>query len=254
MEELHLLGDALRRRRCPTAAGADDDHNLASVLARLRAERDHSLSARVRSLFVDTRLFWPALGASAAVATCLFVALNVFVAASDDQIRGSLAGIIEVLANPGSDENPVNFGGRLSAPRAIDAGAVLDLIMDDEAVYALSAVVTREGRIANSELLRSEYSSGRRRNRASRTRENVPALLEAVRRSRFEPAQNQDGDAVAVNMVWLVARTTVKGSASAEFLPLRATPVTVVPHEHRPADVVPGRQIGSADPVISPAA
>ena len=256
--EIQVLGEALRRRRPPATSGGDDDRDLSSVqssvLARLRAERDQSLSVRLRGLFVDTRFFWPALGASAAVVTCLFGALHVFTAATDDRSRGSLAAIIEILANPGSDENPVNFGPRLSAPRAIDAGAVLDLLKDDEAVYALSAVVTRDGRIASSELLRSEHTSGRRRSRASRTSENVPALREAVRRSRFEPAQNQDGTAVAVNLVWLVARTTVKGSTSAEFVPLRDTPVTVVPHGHRPADVGPGRQSGSADPAISPAA
>ena len=41
--------------------------------------------------------------------------------------------------------------------------------------------------------------------------DEVNALLETVKQSRFAPAQTPDG-VVAVNMVWLLARTTVKAS------------------------------------------
>ena len=42
------------------------------VLARIRAEREQSLSVRVREVFADMRFLWPALGATAALVACLF--------------------------------------------------------------------------------------------------------------------------------------------------------------------------------------
>jgi hypothetical protein len=51
------------------------------------------------------------------------------------------------------------------------------------------------------------------------------ALLDAVRQSRFAPAQTSLGRAVAVNMVWLIVVTTVETTApvapSPEQSPLR---------------------------------
>jgi hypothetical protein len=44
----------------------------------------------------------------------------------------------------------------------------------------------------------------------------VDGLVDAMRRARFEPARFDgllDGLPVAVNMVWLVAHTTVRGRA-----------------------------------------
>jgi hypothetical protein len=38
-------------------------------------------------------------------------------------------------------------------------------------------------------------------------------LLDAVRQSRFAPAQGPGGRTVAVNVVWLFAKTTVKATA-----------------------------------------
>jgi hypothetical protein len=48
-------------------------------------------------------------------------------------------------------------------------------------------------------------------------------VAHAVRQSRFAPAQRPGGQVVAVNMVWLFARTTVK--ASQQTLDL-GTPLT----------------------------
>jgi hypothetical protein len=104
-------------------------------------------------------------------------------------------------------------GAMAAPPRAIDGGA-LDSLNGDEAVYALSAVVTREGRLANYEVLFAERASVRRHDTAVQIND-VSSVLNAVSQSRFQPAQAVDGAPVAVNMVWLLARTTVKASASA---------------------------------------
>src|SRR5712691_7231736 len=82
------------------------------------------------------------------------------------------------------------------------------------AVFALAAVVTQEGRVANYELLVSERDGARLREAAANLDE-VSAMLDAVSQSRFEPAQGASGAPVAVNMVWLLARTTVEGSPHA---------------------------------------
>ena len=227
VNDMRLIGASLRM--VAHAAPPADPRALAAVqsgvLARLRAERDQSFLAQFHDMFADMRLFWPALGASIAVVICLFATTGMFEAATVEDHPNSLAGMIDVLANPGSDLNPLSLDGRLSAPRALDAGAVLDSIAEDDAVYALSAVVTREGRVSNYELLLSERASVRRRDKAAETDDGqVAALLAAVKHSRFEPAQNSAGGPVAVNVVWLLTRTTVKGSTRVQLdLPREVT-------------------------------
>jgi hypothetical protein len=219
VSDIRLIGTSLR---LVAQAGPGVDHpDLAtvqsSVLARVRAERAQSFVVQWQDMFVDMRLLWPALGASVAVVTCLFAATGMFEAATLEDHPNSMAGMIDMLANPGSDQNPMSLDGRLSAPRAIDAGLVVGSIAEEDVVYALSAVVTREGRVSNYELLLSERASVRRREKAAESDDSAAALLAAVKRSRFEPAQTRAGGAVAVNVVWLLARTTVRGSSRVEI-------------------------------------
>ena len=72
------------------------------------------------------------------------------------------------------------------------------------AVLALAAVVTREGRVQNLEVVAEQA-------RALRVKpEVVLAMLDTAWRARFEPAK-AGGSPVAVSMVWLLSTTTVKG-------------------------------------------
>jgi hypothetical protein len=84
-------------------------------------------------------------------------------------------------------------------------------------VYAVAAVVTREGRVSNYELLQWVTEPLADHRGTARSDDEVMAVLDAVKHSRFEPAQTVDG-VVAVNMVWLLARTTVKASAKVDEL------------------------------------
>ena len=121
-----------------------------------------------------------------------------------------MADRITTLANPGSDRNPLQLDMLMLAPRPLTEGPALESMSDEEAVFALAAVVTREGRISDYELLHAEReSSGGAQGGSSH--DEVNALLDTVKQSRFAPAQTPDG-AVAVNVVWLLARTTVKAS------------------------------------------
>jgi hypothetical protein len=232
--DMQLIGGSLRRvaHEDPLVASHERDLSAiqSAVLARVRAEREQSLPVRFRSLFVDMRLLWPAMGATVAVVACLYAATGVLAMATDQENQDSLAAMIDTLANPGSDRNPMPLGVSVSTPRALDAGLVLDSIMEDDAVYALSAVVTQEGRITNSELILSERASVRRRNTAVETDGDAVALLAAVNRSRFEPAQARAGGRpVAVNVVWLLARTTVKGTLARAGLELPRPVVAPAP-------------------------
>lgn len=215
VEDLRLIGDSIRDRSS-VPVSSDDARRLAAiqagVLSRIRAEREQAFAARVRGLFEDFHLLWAGLGASAAFTACIFLTVGVLHAASSER-PDSLADVIHLLANPGSDRNPVRLDGSISAPRALDGALPLDQINEDEAVYALAAVVTQEGRVANYELLVSERDGARRREAAAHV-DQVSAMLDAVSQSRFAPAQGAGGP-VAVNMVWLLARTTVKGSPHA---------------------------------------
>jgi hypothetical protein len=68
-------------------------------------------------------------------------------------------------------------------------------------VFALAAIVTRNGRVVSPEVL-SRQSSEAERARVNR-------LLDEISRARFEPAM-MGGTAVSVKTVLVLARTTVR--------------------------------------------
>jgi len=215
------------------------------VIERLRVEEQLSLRAEIRSLFQDMHLVWAALGATAAMLFCLVGSISVLHAASQER-PDSLAGLITFLANPGSNENPVRLDTRMLAPRTrMDDGAVpLTALDSDDAVFALSAVVTREGRIQNLELLNGERAAG-----PTKVRPDVLlAMLQAASQVEFEPAKNTPtGDPVAVSMVWVLANTTVKGRPSDDvILTRRPPPAPAV--ERGPTVTKPATPVGLGRP------
>jgi hypothetical protein len=127
--------------------------------------------------------------------------------------------------NPGSESNPLrpdnnarvdryfdkfvdsDRAGGISIPRVLDHGASVAGIQDEEATNNRAMVVNRVGSITTAELLNSERGGGARTERTIYTN---AAVLDAVRQSRFAPAQTPIGRTVAVNMVWLIVVTTVQ--------------------------------------------
>jgi hypothetical protein len=229
VEDMQIIGTAIRLRHEAHDCRAEEiGATLATmqsdVLTRVRAERDQSFPVQFRQLFDDMRFMWPALGATAALIVCLFSSMIVYRAtrAADPE---SMANAIDSLAKAAAERRPVPLEPLTSyypvaldesilAPRALDAGPALYAIGEDEAVFAVSAVVTREGRVAQYELLPSGRRAGRTR-RAATHAEQVDAVLDSVKESRFEPAQGAGGGAVTVRMVWVLARTTVKAQTEA---------------------------------------
>jgi hypothetical protein len=229
IEDMQLIGSALRdgARGGPELDGLEPAVRTvhSRVLMRMRAEREQALAVRFRELFIDMRLLWPALGATFAAVLCVSAAFGVLRSASIDRPE-SLATRLEAMANPGSELNPLrpdnnarvdryfekyvdsDRAGGISIPRVLADGVSFEGIGDQEAMFTMATVVSREGRIANAELLKSERT-GARAEQAVHADE-VEAVLDAVRQSRFAPAQTPVGRAVAVNMVWLIVVTTVQ--------------------------------------------
>ncbi len=211
------------------------------VVEQLGVEDRLSVQSQVVALFQDMHLVWAGIGATVATLICLVGSASVLHAANQER-PDSLAGVIALLANPGSNANPVRLNYDMMAPRAV-TDASLE-VSEEDAEYALSAVVSREGRVQGIEVLNDAQPLG---NRAV-----VNAMLNEAYRVQFAPAQVRTGDAVAVSMVWLVANTTVKGRHDDELglmrqaLRLRNAPQPIGPVP------VPVESVGQPTPQAAP--
>jgi hypothetical protein len=213
-EELTELGASIREFAAQVADRTSDEpmRMTTRVIERLGVEEQFSVRSQVLALFQDMHLVWAGLGATVATMICVIGSASVLHAANQQQ-PGSFASVISILANPGSNENPVRLNyemlsacpdaieRRTCAPIAVMASPI-ELLQDGE--YALAAVVSREGRVQGVQMINQPGAD-------AATHRSVNAMLNEAYRVQFSPAQARGGDAVAVSMVWLVANTTVKG-------------------------------------------
>jgi hypothetical protein len=205
LKDLRSIGSMLREAAAP--GPADDWTGLQSgVISRMRAEAHESWTAQFGRMFDDMHLVWIGLAAAVATIVCGSVALGVVHFASPER-EDSLAAMIQVISAPsGSDLNPVKNDQFLQVPTVPERGAIEVMLAQplthDELVLALNAVVTQDGRVSGISVLSTE---GRQ------PREMSP-ILWAISKARFEPAR-MGTERVAVNLVWLLAHTTVKGKA-----------------------------------------
>ena len=207
LRALQLLGDSLRLAAAP--GPADDWTGVApGVIGRMRAEANESWSAKAGRLFEDLHLVWIGLASTAATFICGAAVLGMLQVAGPER-NDSLRSVFAVMAAPpGSDLNPLSFDTRMQAPSLpITGGPVAETLLgrrasEQDLVVALSAMVSREGRVSDVSVLTRVQD-----------RQQVDEILNAIARGRLEPAQFA-GAPVAVNLVWLVAQTTVRGKAS----------------------------------------
>jgi hypothetical protein len=114
--------------------------------------------------------------------------------------------VFAVMAAPsGSDLNPARLDWRYRVPSVPQDGVVQRTLesnilrqSDLDTMLALSAVVNRDGSVADVLVLKND-----------RDREHITSILDAISQARLEPAELA-GSPVAVNLVWLVAQTTVR--------------------------------------------
>ena len=201
-EEITALGSTLRVMAAEVGehAAVEPLRLTAQVIEQLRIEEQLSIRTRVVALFQDMHLVWAGIGATVAMLICVVGSASVLHAANQER-PDSLAGVISLLANPGSNANPVRLNYDMMAPRAVTDPSIE--MSEEDAEYALSAVVSREGRVQGIEVINDAQPLGKRA--------IVNAMLNEAYRVQFAPAQARTGDVVAVSMVWLVANTTVKG-------------------------------------------
>jgi hypothetical protein len=228
VEDMSIIGAAMRMGSAAVREGnALDNRTMAAlqddVMSRVSAEHNQSFGVRVGEMFEDMHLLWPAFGACCAVLICLAGASTVLYAASEEH-PDSLAALIASISGR-SGQGPLLLDNTVATPRAIDGGPMLD-VPDDEAMVTLATVVSIEGRISDFALLQSEREVVATRRDRTRHQRELADLLIQVKESRFEPAYALSGRKVPVNMVWLIARTTVKGTAR-DLDVVNAAPVPV---------------------------
>lgn len=272
VEDMRLIGGSLRATSAARPADAVDDGALTalteSLLVRVRAERAQSFSSRVREMVADSRLLWPALGATASVLLCVAAAVSVL-QASTMQTRDSLAGMISVIGAPGTEkwplrpaDNGITFpslcrerGGAqllascVSDDAALRTGGTMELMPEDDVIYAFRTVIGRDGLPSDYELLSGDDTPPADRRAVARVAAQEMALLNAVSKTRFVPAQTPLGHAVAVDMVWLIAKTTV---AAPDTLRSRPAVDTRAKETRKPAGTEPATPPVSGQPVALP--
>ena len=225
----------------------------AHVIERLRVEEQFSIRSQVIEWFSDMHLVWAGIGASVATLICVVGSASVLHAANQER-PNSMARVIAVLASPGSNDNPIRLTYEMNAPRAVTDAAIE--MSEEDVEYALSLVVSREGRVQGVEVINQPPSN----------RPAVNAMLNEAYRMQFAPATDR-GDTVAVSVVWLVTSTTVKGRHDEDMqllrqaLRLRTTPAPIAPlpippeaaGETKPEAAAPVVGKPSTPEVISPA-
>jgi hypothetical protein len=226
-EELNELTASLQQMVAETETSSEPLHLSERVIERLGVEEQFSLVSRVNSLFQDMHLVWAGIGASAATIICLIGSASVLHAANQEQPE-SLAALISSLANPGSNANPVRLDADMLFPRPVTDSAIE--MGEEDAAFALAASVSREGRVQGVSVI--DQQSGA-------TSRVVNAMLNEAYRVQFAPAQARTGNTVAVNMVWLVTNTTVKGRHVDEDLLRRTLRAHTAPQPIGPLPIPP---------------
>ena len=202
---LDAIGDALRAGPAAgDSARRETAGFVATVVSHLIAERDQSPRARLGRLFEDMHLVWAGLVATTATAACVAIITGLLGYASPER-AASLSAIMTAMATPGSNANPVRLHRRIQVPRVDPAWVMPAMLVgpdlgQEDSVFALLAVLTQEGRISEFEVLLT----------AGHDRERMLDLLSVTSVARFEPASFA-GAPVAVNLIWLLTHTTVRG-------------------------------------------
>jgi hypothetical protein len=213
--ELDNLGNLLRAEAPGrTPMPCDEAASFVSgVINRARVEDSVSFVSLVRELFDDRRVVYSAGGAAAATLACLVIMLTMMHFGASDR-TDSLAGMLTVLSGPSTPAQPI-----VIRPLVVDARVIIQPALDKysysgsdlsdvaDSVLALSAVGTSEGRVSNVEV--NDGTNGIAM--ASMDSKRIESLVDAMSKSRFAPVM-KEGDPVAVNMVWFVAHTTVRGT------------------------------------------
>jgi anti-sigma factor RsiW len=194
-ESLETLGDSLRVGAAALQPGTDVLAGLQpGIISRMKAENAQSWRAQFGRMFEDMHLVWIGLGSAMATVICSALALACLHFASPER-DDSLAGIIATMAS-----SRANLVRQVPANTYDDVvgNALVRSMSEEEAVLALAAVVTRDGRLIDPRWVENDNN-----------RQQILGLMNAIEASRFDTTRA--GGSSSVNMVWLFAHTTVRG-------------------------------------------
>lgn len=172
------------------------------VMARKTMEPDAQWGHRIRDAIDDRQRLWM-LGGTLAATIAGAIVVAAVVGLSTPTHPGSLAGLLRASTALGSNANPLWLVAGVTLPRVeADTRAAAMLIQPFPPLavrnLALTAVVTREGQLESVEVIHDGTPDAALARAVSRFASDV----------RFEPARAR-GVPVAVNVVWLLERTTV---------------------------------------------
>lgn len=205
LADLQSVGNMLQALAPRRALLSQDEAAVftSTVVSRAKAEEDASLFTTIRLMFEDMHLVYAGLGAATATAVCLVIMLGMMRFATTDR-PDSLAAVMTVLATPLECEsgNDITDASGCRA-RWNERFARANEWDEQEAVFALEAVVTQHGRLANLELLRRA-----RHSTAIGDLQVIEDLLDVVSRSRLDPRLSNR----LATPIWLYEQTTVRAS------------------------------------------
>ena len=191
---------ALIRTSATRPGSADYDDQilsgvLSSVMKQIHRERRFGWCEWVGRVMADASPVWIPGGA---------VVLATLLSLLTPSQLGSLAAVFHGLGTPGSNANPVLVARGVTLPtvsRAQRLPLFLSRIPDPlRPNVTLASVVTREGELSQVEVLGTGSTSD----------ELEDDIFQLAAEVRFSPAL-YGGSPVAVNVVWLLEGTTVRG-------------------------------------------
>ena len=205
LAEFRLVGSALRTSAPGRVALSHEEDGAltAAIVMRRKAEQDASLVARLEDIFDDMHLVYAGLGAAAATAICVVIVLGMIRFATNER-PDSLAAMVDLMAAPEASANTIAIDAA-SHQRWTERFQAANESAEEDAVFALASMVTRDGHLAN---FRGLQANRKRREEAAL----IDALSDAVARARTEPGSMDATEAAANTMVWLVTRTTVRAT------------------------------------------
>jgi hypothetical protein len=177
-KRLQTISDALRSEAAGLAQESFEDIEglRAGVISRMKAEREESLPSQLGRLFEDLHLVYAGLGAAGATLACLFVMFGMMHFGAQER-PDSLAALVEVLAAPANTSTIISEGRLVAMQPLRDDG------QGSDAVFALSNVVTDQGRLRtlDSGQVDSETING------EQAREQILNLMDTIIETQFQP-------------------------------------------------------------------
>src|SRR5438132_1086701 len=157
----------------------------ATLGRRMKREGNAAVFPLGREIVADMHVAYAGLGAAAAALVCVVIMLSVMRSATSGR-PDSLGAIMHVLATPLECESGNDLAD-ISGCRARWTARFqrANETAEQDAIFALEAVITHQGRLANLEALRARS----RHATAASQAKLIEGLLDAVSRARFDVTQ-----------------------------------------------------------------